>query len=321
MKKFVYYPNRDKGEIFLRTLEESGLYEQAHRVSGSDFLLTDYEGRCPTDITNMLKHGKCVFVYPHAALTFISYDGMYPSNLNITANFVPSFGQRQVMWRYGYRCKVLPIGWPYSPVLPFKPSINKTIRVLFAPNHSILSSRKRFASHYWDRRWWQNSETFNKLIKIPDIELTIYHHGDIYKDNNIPNIKHGGIHYIESDLSVKNSVGIIGSGNYDMVVGFDTFSWISVAMGIPTLMFGQDLQWEGVLGKARHWDDYKDYIRYPYDILDPNFNYEMLRELLGPNNSSHGWKLKFIGESFNKNAFLNNIRMELEAAEQARIQL
>ena len=320
MLKFSYYPNRDKGDTYLNTLIESGLYEQTPRSANADFILSDYEGRCPTNIADILKQGKCAFIYPHAALTFISYDGMYPSNLGITGNFVPSWGQRKVMWQYGYKCPVYPVGWSYSPILPFKPNKEDQIRILFAPNHSISTSRRRFASQYWDKRWWQNMETFNKLIYVPNSTLTVYYSGDICKDNNLLNLK-DRVTYIKSDLSVKKSVEMIGSGQFDLVVGFDTFAWIAVAMGVPTIFFGRDLQWEGVLGKAKHWNDYKDFIHYPYDILDPEFTTDDFYEALRTDTKIVQWKEAFIGPSFDKNIFLNHIQMALELAEKKRTEL
>jgi len=320
MLKFAYYPNRDKGEAYLNALLESGLYEQTPRVANADFILSDYEGRCSFDIVSMLKRGKCAFIYPHAALTFISYDGMYPSNLGITANFVPSYGQRKVMWQYGYKCPVYPAGWSYSPVLPFKPKIDGELRILFAPNHSIPTSRKRFASLYWDKRFDHNLDTLNKLIRVPNSTLTVYYSGDITKDNNLPNLP-DKITYIKSDLSIKKSVEMIGSGEYDLVVGFDTFAWIAIAMGVPTLFFGQDLQWEGVLGKAKHWDDYKEFIHYPYDILDPNFTTDDFEQALVTDSKILLWKGAFIGPMFDKEAFLYHIQQSLELAEKKRTEL
>jgi hypothetical protein len=320
MLKFSYYPNRDKGEVYLNALLESGIYEQTLRATNADFILSDYEGRCPSDVRTMIKKGKCVFIYPHAALTFISYDGMYPSDPGITGNFVPSHGQRKIMWQYGYKCPVYPVGWSYSPVLPFKPKVDGNIKILFAPNHSIPTSRKRFASLYWDKRFNQNLETFTKLIRIPNSTLTIYYSGDIVKDNNIPNLKEKAT-YIKSDLSIKKSVEMIGSGEYDIVVGFDTFAWIAVAMGVPTIFFGRDLQWEGILGKAKHWDDYKDFIRYPYDILDPEFTTKDFEQVLTTEKRILQWKEAFIGQVFDKETFLNHVRLALELAERKRVEL
>ena len=320
MLKFAYYPNRDKGEVYLNTLLESGLYEQTPRAANADFLLSDYEGRCPSDISSILKRGKCAFIYPHAALTFISYDGMYRSDLGVTGNFVPSYGQRKVMWQYGYKCPVYLAGWSYSPVLPFKPIKDNPIRILFAPNHSILTSRRRFSSSYWDKKWGQNKDVFNKLVRVPNSSLTVYHSGDIYKDNNLPKLP-DKITYIKSDLSIKKSVEMIGSGEYDLVVGFDTFAWIAIAMGVPTVFFGQDLQWEGVLGKAKHWNDYKDFIHYPYDILDPKFTTSDLYEALRSDTKIIQWKEAFIGHPFDKNNFLGHIHLALELAENKHAEL
>lgn len=318
--KFVYYPNKDKGDLYLKTLLDSGLYEQVPKITNADFLIADYEGRCPVDIAAILKQGKCAFIYPHAALTFISYDGMYPSNLNVTTNFVPSYGQRVAMWKYGYKCKVVPVGWSYSPIRPFAPMPNDDLRILYAPEHDVSRTRKRFRGSYGEERWKQNADAFDKLLEIPNSKLTVYYANDMYKDQNIVPGK-AGVTYIKSDLRMDSAIKLIDSGKYNLVVAFDTFAWISVAMGMPTLMYGQDLRWHGVLGPARHWDDYKNYIRYPYELLSQDFTPDIIPEIMKSEKKILDWKDRFIGIPFDADFFLETLKSELDKAEQIKTSL
>lgn len=313
MIKFKYYPNRDKGEYFLKALLDAG-YVRDHNFQNVDFLLIDYEGRCPVDIAAAQKFNKPCFLYPHAALTFLAWDGMYPVNNAITANFIPANGQRQIMWQYHYPCKTIVCGWPYSPVKTFEPRIqnHKKLEILFAPIHGIKAARQRFAPSWHDERLHANRETFNRLLNIPNSNLTVYLSGEPLSFNNIPNDKR--VTYIQSDLSISGSVKMIENKKYDLVVAFDTFAWISVALGKPTLMFGQDIVWHGVLGQATHWFDYCKRLKYPYEILDPHWNNDILDEILSTDENMCDWKDQYIGIDFDKNIFLYHIERELQQA-------
>ena len=314
---FCYYPNRDKGKRFVDTLLDSGEYQITKNVGRADFLLVDYEGRCPHDIDISLKRHIPVFIYPHAAMTFLAWDGMYPVNKNITCNFIPSFGQRQVMWSYGYPCKTLVTGWPYSEVKPFEPYNNKKdkLQILFAPLHNIKESRKRFASSFWDEKFHANRIAFEMLLKIPESQLTVYKVGDPLSDNNIPT--HPDVTYLESDLSVAKSVKMISDPKYDLIVSFDTFAWIAVALGKPTIMYTQNQRWQGVLGPAGHWDKYNKKILYPYELMEMDLTENLLLEILQSDSKINGWKNTFIGAPFSEYAFLYNVKTILEEQKEA----
>jgi hypothetical protein len=65
----------------------------------------------------------------------------------------------------------------------------------------------------------------------------------------------------------------------DLVVGHQTYAYMAVALGKPVLMMGEEIpprcgnRADG-FEFVKHWDDYKDYLMYPLDILNTEHSVE-----------------------------------------------
>jgi hypothetical protein len=57
---------------------------------------------------------------------------------------------------------------------------------------------------------------------------------------------------------------------HDLVVGKETFAWMAVARGVPTIMFGQEHSPEDDEGRVqvKNWERYRDLVRFPFDLSD-----------------------------------------------------
>lgn len=96
----------------------------------------------------------------------------------------------------------------------------------------------------------------------------------------------------------------------DVVVSHQTFAWMAVAKGIPTVMMGENIpphvgdlhasefRW------AKSWKEYLRLIKYPLDILDEGDTYELLQRAGESDAAILDWKTRMIGEAFDPEKFV-----------------
>jgi hypothetical protein len=101
----------------------------------------------------------------------------------------------------------------------------------------------------------------------------------------------------------------------DVVVSHQTFAFIAVALGIPTVMMGEDVpprsgNSEKGFCFVKHWDDYKADLMYPLDILEGD-PVDMIGKACAGCAEVEDWKSRLIGEPFDGPAFVEKLESYL----------
>jgi len=238
-----------------------------------------------------------IIIFPHAARPDLTYDAFLGSNL-VTATLVVSQEHAEILRLTGHGEPLHPIGWSLCPVKKFRP--HKLENVLYAPIHPRNSAMDKNV----------NQLTFNKLAPLAvsgKIKLTVRFIPTM-EENGIVPVEHPNITYASGS---KN-------GDYsqirqaDVVVSHQTFAWMSVALGIPTVMMAEDMvcHWEtrpGKLTVAKTWDTYKHLLMYPLDILQADDTMALLERAASTDEDIRDWKLRMIGEPFDEDKFMQII--------------
>jgi hypothetical protein len=81
----------------------------------------------------------------------------------------------------------------------------------------------------------------------------------------------------------------------DLVIASETYAAMAVALGKPTVMFNQDEVGHESGGFPAHYWDYRDEIRYPFDIDDGPFDEVVQRAVTGGDELDR-WRADMIGD-------------------------
>jgi len=303
---FMCFNHQNKAAKFLDALNHEGKYtllDCARHYKGVKFCLTD------TDILGRrgkLEHMRSsgvgrFFVYPHAARPDLVNDA-YPEWAFTTAHFVVTEAHAEVMRCYGYSRPLVPVGWSLCPQQEFKPRA-AAYKILFAPIHPRCSEVDKEV----------NRETFKRLeglAKAGDIHLTVRFVKSL-PDSGLERVEHPNIEYTVGGMSQ----GYADIDNADVVIAHQTFKYLAVARGVPTIamatgmpthiqMLRHPVRW------VRNWDKYIDLMKYPYDILDcPDRNsvLNMLCAVIQENDVVADWRRRMIGSQFRKDRFVEKL--------------
>lgn len=304
-KTFVYLNHQNKGKTFQQALLSNG-WKQVGEDATADVCLAD------SDVTpfrilkleNIAKRGTKIMIYPHAARPNIFYDfpGMQPFP-QTTAQFVVTQTHKEVMERIGYPFPLYPVGWSYCPLKAFHPLTRPIKRILFAPIHANGNGWLHEEDKELNRR---TMDLLLNTCRNNHLELTVRY-----------------LRTLESCGLKKNSYASYTQGNpdqsfenidhSDIVVSHQTYAWIAVARGKPTLMMGEDVSprvgnCEENFRHVAHWDDYKDLIMYPYDILKADDIYCMMEQVAFHDNENvREWRKRMIGQPFCNAGFIDAI--------------
>jgi hypothetical protein len=244
-----------------------------------------------------------VFLYPHAARPQIVWDGIWEPWPNIRCNFVPAPGHKEVMQRYGYEFPVEVTGWTYCDLKPFRP-VKEIKNILFGPIHP--SARGWFAEEDLEA----NKATFKILLKYcraNHIKLTVRYIQDL-KKNGIERVS--GVNYIQGkpDLTIREI------DRADVVVGHQTFAYLAIARGKPTLMMREDIPphtvYHGQTAYVKSWEKYADIMQYPLDILAGDAAAEIEKACKGTSEVK-AWADRFINHPFDANYFVERLESYL----------
>lgn len=309
MPEFLIFNHQNKGNALILALwnrgyRRAGISSQVHKV---DFILTDHAMKIDTNarVGNLTDYALAgvdrFFVYPHTARPNVINDivGEYEG---ITAHFVSAPGHVDVMRAYGYDKPLHVIGWSLCPIGKFR-ACESPQNILFAPIHGRCAKVDHEA----------NQKTFERLVELAKagfIHLTVRYYrtlelSGLYEIDH-PGITYHGIEDLALDWEQIDQA--------DVVVGHQTFAWLAVARGIPTVMFGEDIPPHLVpMGKGelypRNWEKYRRLMAYPYDLLtcDPGKTLELLYRAAASDRDIVDWKRRMIGEPFNPDAFVDII--------------
>jgi hypothetical protein len=309
MINFLIWRNRDKADALVSALTAHG-YQETTNPRLADMALIDYERQGSLcQLEEMRRHGKPVFVYPHAARTAMIWDGLVEPWKHTACNFVFAEGHREIMQAYGYPFPVEVIGWTYSPVLPFQPSASSLDgkRLLFAPIHPN-AQKGSFAETDRDA----NATVFRKLLDLlevaPSLTVRVRYGRDI-DENGLwqPSGLDNRLTWEIARYDLADSITSMQKA--DVVIGHNTFAWMAVAMGKPTVMFSEATTPHNVNVYVRSWQKYCHLTEYPLDLLTSADNINATAGLIGRaclgGEDVETWKRRMIGEPFDGARFVD----------------
>jgi hypothetical protein len=297
--KYMIFPHQNKERLFMEALTD-GYHVTEKPGPGVLFCLTDYDVTSRRRrLERMREQGvQRFFVYPHAARPAVINDIHTPWE-NTTAQFVPSEGQIEIMRRFGYDKPLHAVGWHLCPILPFRR--RKPEKVLFAPVHPRMS--------YVDKQL--NHETFEKLYPLAHagkIDLTVrYIHS--LPNSGLSQMK--GVRYVRGDQDT--SFKMIDEA--DVVIAHQTYAYLAIARGVPTVMFGEDTPPHDFKGEdvrySPSWEKYKDLLMYPFDLLATGDAMKLIEHACAYDREIADWRDRLIGKPFDPELFLNTVRSYL----------
>ena len=253
--------------------------------------------------------GKPWFLYPHAARPMVQYDGCVEPRKDCRAMFVSAPAGVYLMQVIGYPCEVIEVGWSLCPIRPFQRK-EKARNICFAPIHP---NGNTFLADV-DKQL--NLDTYRRLVKYAEqheATVTVRYCRDI-KDNGLgkaiteqhPNVIWKQAFPDGSTEDIKNA---------DVVVAHQTFAYMSVALGVPTVMIGEDVpprsgNSEAGFRYVTHFDAYRDYLMFPLDILQGDTE-NVIQTACDGSDAVEDWKSRFIGKPFDGDRFVTAIEERL----------
>lgn len=298
---YIIFNHQNKGKAFINALNVRGYRgsESAPHLNQAHFVMTDSDilGRRPR-LERMRRAGvRYVFLFPHTARPNLVND-IYTEWEHTTAQFVVSQGHIEIMRRYGYSKPLHAVGWSLCPIRDFHPRLSYR-NVLFAPIHPRNTDLDKKV----------NRAAYDVLVRLASqgaICLTVRHIRDL-SESGLEYISHPNIFYYAGELDQS----YIQIDQSDVVVGHQTFAWMAVARGIPTLMMAEEDMpthihvRNGILKTARSWDKYKDLLCYPLDILAESDTIGLLERAVRDDAEIADWKRRMIGRPFDPGTFLS----------------
>ena len=298
---FFYRGHQGKEQAYVNALRKAGYRPCVNqRTSGVKLVLYDMDGGKRTPQLDLFhKHKIPVFLYPHAARPQIIWDGIWDIWPHTKCSFVPGPGHKEVMERYGYSLPIEVTGWTYCEMLPFKPVVTPK-NVLFGPIHPSVSG--------WicDEDKDANARTFKILYNYCrqiGAKLTVRHIQSIEK-NGLQRM--AGVEYIQG----RPNLAINEIDRADIVIGHQTFAYLAIARGKPTLMMREDLPphtvSHGQTVFAQSWEKYADLMAYPLDILAGDAG-TVIQKACSDTPDVAVWRNRFISVPWNPKKFLEKV--------------
>lgn len=301
MPSYVIFDHQGKAETYLQGLPAWNWLCEANEPHRVDFVLTDHAILGRANILREFKRfgTRRFFVYPHSARPNIVND-IADEWDGIDAHFIAASGHVEIMRSYGYKKPLHVVGWHLCPINNFQ--MRETLRtVLFAPIHPRCADVDKDV----------NRAVFDRLKTIAlagDVLLNVRYYRSL-EESGITQIVHPNIKYRRGKLKPDWSQ----IDEADIVVAHQTFAWLAVARGIPTVMMAEDLPTHLMtdpIRYAKNWDLYKDLLRFPLDILDcgPHETLDMLKRAQKRSKDVDEWKQRMIGFQFDQGQFINTLK-------------
>lgn len=266
LKVFKVAPHQNKELPYVNALLNHGYHicRYSYVTKGVSFGLSDADWRT-SFYKPLTDSGVPIFLYPHSTRPMVPYDGSVVSK-PVRAMFTIAEGHQKVMARFGYKYPVIPVGWALTPIKTFTP-VSNLKSILFAPIHPNGNGYLNEV----DRKL--NIKTYALLAKFcrsNNIELTIRFCRNI-RDNGLdmPFKKHKFFNWVQGSPNGQ----LREAYDADLIVAHQTYAYMSIAIGKPVLMFGEDIpprtgNSESNFSYSKNWDLYKDLLMYPLDILN-----------------------------------------------------
>lgn len=299
--------HQNKESAFANALSARGWYESTYiRSRNVIFGLFDADWRTG-DIEEL--EGKPYFLYPHAARPMVQYDGSVTPRKDCRTMFVSAPAGVYLMDKIGYPCEVIEVGWSLTPVKKFRMHMS-CAAITFAPIHPNANGYLNEIDKDLNRR------TYRVLVDYAE------RNGATVKVRYCRNIADNGLEEAKAEGNPRVIwKSAITDSSYDdilsadLVVSHQTFAYMAVALGVPTVMMGEDIpprsgNRDNGFSFSAHFEDYRDYLAFPLDILngDPE---KIIQSAIIGNDAVEEWKSRFIGRPFRPNYFVDCIEARL----------
>lgn len=257
--------------------------------------------------------GAVVLQYPHGApASTLQYDNLYEPYEKVDGQLTNGQGEIDFFRSIGIQRPAKAMGWQLCDQFEFR-STTTPRRVVFAPTHvngdgTIDEGRAK-----------KNGEVFQELLKGP-WELVVRYVGDLervglWKDDRVFRYVAGTYDMTTVEIDSADCV----------VAGVGTFPCLSVARGVPAVMYGQfQAAMYGLQGEVpvplRNLEKYRDVVQYPLDVdLSPEGwkLTEMIRIACQSETIIQDWRKAWIGDPFVPEEFVAMVEAwipELRAA-------
>lgn len=302
MKFCSVVDHQNKSIAYREALAKAGYtFTDRLHAQGLRFILTDADWReMVTRCRNIP-----IFLYPHAARPMVQYDGCIEPK-PVKAMFTHAEGGKAIMEKIGYPYPVEVTGWAFSEVRPFRP-VKDVKRILFAPIHCNANGYL----HEVDKDL--NRKTLKRLTEYcldRKIQLSVRYIGEPEQSGFSAKCSE----YIEMHRGKKNN-STADMETADVVVSHQTFAYLAVALGVPTIMMGEDVpprsgnSDEG-FRFVDHWEAYRDDLMFPLDILQGDTE-TVIRAACEGSGAVEEWKARYIGKPFDGPAFVEKLESYL----------
>lgn len=299
-KKFFMVKRLDTATSFVDALLHAG-YLEVPTAKQADFILYDKESSSIARQAKIESQAvdKPIFIYPHTPYSFWFWDG-YVKPRRCTCNFVVGDTAVKSMQVYGYPYRVEAVGFPRCEVKPFHPTAGK--HLVYSSNRLQGKSGKMYGNErnasIQVMRWLMQNKKFFDLI-------TIYYQFSVQKNGMASFVEDGFVYKPaggQIEMGVSNTLRQLESA--DIVISCNTFAYISIAQGCPTMIYPT----KGIVAnKLVHFDSYRQWFDFPLDLFSMD-GADVLALRDKPNPQVEEWKRMNIGTSFDAEKFISVVR-------------
>ncbi len=291
--KFALYDHAGKGTYLKQKLLAAG-HTESDRVDELDLLILDCDWEWAHPRPAMIKAasaaGARIALYPHGGMpTVFTYDGLCEPDLLVDLRLEHGPGSIEIARIFGAELRQHAAGWLYSPSAPFSPRSDPG-RVLFAPMHpNIENLQTRTNGH--DPAPRLNQNIYRQLLNM-GAEVTVSLVGPPDRNGVWPHPRAKLM--VNPTMAFQASYSLVAAA--DTVIAAGTMGALAVALGKPTVMFGQG-DWSDYVGgryvTAAHAVDYTEMARYPIDCDDTPVDEALVRACEGDRAAAE-WREAFV---------------------------
>lgn len=294
--KFALIDNNGKGAYLRQQLIASG-HEQAG-LEQADVAILDCDWRWahprPAMIEAAVAAGAKVALYPHGGMpTVFVYDGLTEPDERVALRLEHGPGSIDIARLFGGESRLSQHapGWLFTPTAAFQP-LSAPGRVLFCPMHPNIEALQTGNAEV-DIAPALNQRIYRELLDA-GYEVTVSYVGPEFRNGIWP---HPRAALVENHaMSFTDSYELVRQA--DSVVAAGSLGALGVALGKPTVMFGQGDFSDYVDGRyqwATHSGLYAAAARYPLDCEDGHV-VELLQRACEGDAGAAEWRAAFVGD-------------------------
>lgn len=298
--KFYISHHQHKGKPYMDALLK-GKWVRAEKDTEEDIDLAlfdqitsqHYPGKFGAVVQSCKNSGSAIVCYPHSPIVPCWFDGWTPMPEGLDCLLVIAKGQKEIAKKHFLQnTRIEATGFPYCVQKKFtKPDRIK--KILFAPVHpdggGLLSEEVQ-----------ANRNIFRELKRLQrgcHVEVTIRYLGKMEEQGIKPYP-----HFTFVKAKPDGKTDEIDTA--DVVIAKNTFMYLSVARGKPTIGINQHIPLRTTKSppgwKPIHWDEYGAETAYPINYEKGNL-WDLIQEAAQKEQTE--WRKKFIGSSLKSEEF------------------